>query len=228
MKPDQYFAELKALLLRHGDPETAAGQVRYMRHQFDFMGLKAPKWVALSKDFFKRHGLFDGEELKIFARLCMEDEYREMNYLGLQMVEKQLKKQPEGFIDFLEELARTRSWWDTVDWLGKLVGLHFQRYRQLTAPVTAHWMDTGNIWLQRICLVFQLRYREKTDGALLFRFVKRLARTDEFFLQKGAGWALRQYSKTDGEAVRQFVESHPQLSPLTKREALKWLKKQGQ
>ena len=81
-------------------------------------------------------------------------------------------------------------------------------------------MDSGNIWLQRVCLIFQLAYKEKTDEALMFEYVRRVADSKEFFLQKGAGWALRQYSRTNPEVVRQFVES-TRLAPLTRREALR-------
>jgi 3-methyladenine DNA glycosylase AlkD len=47
-----------------------------------------------------------------------------------------------------------------------------------------------------------------------------VAGSKEFFLQKGAGWALRQLAKTNPEAVRAFVEK-TRLAPLTRREALK-------
>ena len=44
----------------------------------------------------------------------------------------------------------------------------------------------------------------------------------EFFIQKAQGWALREFAKTNPEAVRNFVsENEKVLSPLTKREALK-------
>ena len=85
-------------------------------------------------------------------------------------------------------------------------------------------MDSGNMWLQRVSLIFQLTYKENTDEALMFGYIRRLSGSKEFFIRKGAGWALRQYSKTAPEAVKQFVESN-KLAPLTKREALKWLKK---
>lgn len=225
MNPHEYLQDLKSTLQKKGAPETAEGQARYMRNQFKFYGLKSPQWTAISKAFFAEHGKFDGEELKQFARLCMEDEYREVNYIGLQMVEKQIKKQAEDFIEFLEELVRTRSWWDTVDWVSKLVGIHFRRYPNLIRPVTEHWMDSGNFWLQRICLIFQLTYKEKTDAELMFSYILRLADSKEFFIQKGAGWALRQYSKTNAKAVIDFIEKNPQLANLTKREGLKWLRK---
>ncbi len=57
----------------------------------------------------------------------------------------------------------------------------------------------------------------------MFGYIRRLAHSKEFFIQKGAGWALRQYSKTNPEAVAHFVET-TQLAPLTKREALRLLK----
>jgi len=72
---------------------------------------------------------------------------------------------------------------------------------------------------------FQLSYKEKTDAALLFSMVRRLSSYKEFFVQKGVGWALRQYAKTHPEAVETFVANNKNtLAPLTKREALKHLK----
>jgi 3-methyladenine DNA glycosylase AlkD len=140
----------------------------------------------------------------------------------LETLQKVLKKHPQDCIYFLEELILTRSWWDTVDWVNKLVGLHFKRFPELIQPTIARWMDSGNIWLQRVCMIFQLTYKEKTDEALLFDCVRKLATSKEFFLQKGAGWALRQYGKIRPEAVQAFLVKHP-VSALTKREAMKSL-----
>lgn len=191
-----------------------------MRHQFECFGLKMPQWTAHTKTIHKEHGLPQGDDLMQLARLCFGDDHREMHYFALETVQKTLKKQPSEFIEFLEELILTHSWWDTVDWINKLVGIHFQRFPELIKPVTSRWMDSGNIWLQRVCLIFQLSYKEKTDKELMFRYVRRVADSKEFFLQKGAGWALRQYSRTNPAAVRQFVES-TRLSALTRREALR-------
>jgi len=52
----------------------------------------------------------------------------------------------------------------------------------------------------------------------------RMEHTD-FFMRKAIGWALRQYARTDGDAVRAFVaKNEAELSGLSKREALKHLK----
>ena len=44
----------------------------------------------------------------------------------------------------------------------------------------------------------------------------------EFYINKAIGWALREYSKTDADWVREFVATH-ELSRLSQREALKRL-----
>jgi len=129
---------------------------------------------------------------------------------------------PTSNVQFLEDLILTRSLWDTVDGLNKLVGLHFKQHPSLIRPVTERWVESGNIWLQRVSMIFQLTYKDKTDADLMFDYIRRLSKSKEFFIQKGVGWALRQYSKINPEAVAQFIAATP-LAPLTKREGMKAL-----
>jgi 3-methyladenine DNA glycosylase AlkD len=51
---------------------------------------------------------------------------------------------------------------------------------------------------------------------------------DEFFIRKGIGWALREYAKTNSKPVIKFVtRNKDSLSPLSKREGLRILLKNG-
>ena len=85
-------------------------------------------------------------------------------------------------------------------------------------------MSSGNIWLQRVVLLFQLKYRKDTDLELMTNAIARLSGSKEFFINKAIGWILREYSKTDAVWVQNYVEEHAsQLAPLSKREALKWI-----
>ena len=84
------------------------------------------------------------------------------------------------------------------------------------------------VWIARVAILHQLTYRERTDADRLFSMCLARAGDAEFFLRKAIGWALREYSKTDGAAVRRFVRDHDRdLSELSKREALKWLERRG-
>jgi 3-methyladenine DNA glycosylase AlkD len=51
---------------------------------------------------------------------------------------------------------------------------------------------------------------------------------DEFFIRKGIGWALRERSYAAPDEVQAFLREYAaQLSPLTRREALKALARRG-
>lgn len=48
------------------------------------------------------------------------------------------------------------------------------------------------------------------------------SKTDEFFVNKAIGWALREYSKTDKEWIKEFIQNN-ELSKLSIREGSKYL-----
>ena len=226
LQPTAYLELVKVTCEKAGHPETAEQQMKYMRNQFDFYGLKAAAWLDIVKDLTKTHGVFTGEDLKKFVRICYEDDHREVHYIATEMTQKVIKKQPADFIYFLEELLLTNSWWDTVDWISKLVNLHFKQYPDLIKPVTEKWMESENIWLQRTAIIFQRYYKKDTNPEILFDYILRVRDSKEFFIQKGAGWALREYSKINPQSVIEFIDNN-QLAPLTKREGLKWMKQKG-
>ena len=95
---EDYLQKIRCVLRDNGNPEYAQKQINYMKNHFDFYGLNAPLWLRLSKDFFEQNGVFDGEDLKIFVRLCFDEPQRELHYIAIEMLQKQLKKQPEDTI----------------------------------------------------------------------------------------------------------------------------------
>lgn len=68
--------------------------------------------------------------------------------------------------------------------------------------------------------MFQKFYKKETDTGLLGKYINHLSSSGEFFVQKAIGWALREYSKTNPEWVKDFVNKN-ELSSLSKKEALK-------
>ena len=131
----------------------------------------------------------------------------------------------ENPIEFIEFMIVNKPWWDTVDWVASHhAGTYFKMFPHLIREKTGAWMNSENIWLQRSALLFQLKYKRHTDEKLLFDYILKLKDSKEFFIRKAIGWALREYSKTAPESVVHFVET-TELSGLSRREALKWLKR---
>jgi 3-methyladenine DNA glycosylase AlkD len=216
-----FIENLKLAFAAAENPGNALQQKAYLRNQFDFFGLKSPEQTELRRHFLKKHGMPETDNLPGLIREMWQQPEREFQYFGMMLTDKYIRKTEAGFIDVLEFMVTTKSWWDTVDYIAAgLMGAHFKRFPEQIPAYTEKWMASGNIWLQRSALLFQLKYKKDTDIKLMFNLIKRLANENEFFIRKAIGWVLREYSKTNPEIVVGFVETHT-LKPLSKREALK-------
>lgn len=191
----------------------------YMKNQFTFLGIRAGERKKLVAAYLKENGA--PQDLLEFTIALFAEEEREFQYVAIDLLSRYGKKQPSEAIKVYEQLIVTKSWWDTVDGLaGTVVSNHFKLYPELIPTYNEAWINGDNIWLARTAILFQLKYKEKTDVDLLFSNCEKWLDSKEFFIQKAIGWALRQYAKVDSGAVRQFVNSHS-LAPLSRREALK-------
>lgn len=216
-----YTIELEKWLRAHADAENALSMEAYMKNHFPFLGIRNPARVALTKQFLKAHGIPKGEEAIRVAQELLALPEREFHYTAIMMLVQVRKTVNAQHIKLLEHFIVTHSWWDSVDTVADhLIGFHLQRFPDLIPDHVEKWLASGNMWLQRTAILFQLKYKKKTDVPLLFHCIQEMADSKEFFIRKAIGWALREYSKTDAVAVQTFV-ANTALSPLSVREALK-------
>lgn len=222
-----YLKPLMALYEANANAENAAPMKSYMRGQFEFLGIKTPERSALLKAFYAAYGPPPLDELEDLVRRLWALPYREYQYTALGFLSKRQRHLTPANLPLLEELITTKSWWDTVDGLaGNQVGDLLARFPESRDEVIGRWRREEDFWLRRTTLLFQLGYKSKTDADLLFALIRENINDKEFFIQKAIGWSLREYSKTDPEAVQQFV-ANTELSGLAQREALKWMKNRG-
>lgn len=222
-----YIKPLVKEFKNNANPTNAEPMAKYMKNLFPYLGVKTPERREITKKFFKENSLPPISDLEEIIRDLWELPEREFQYFAVGMLRKFSKKLDKDFIELFEHLIITKSWWDSVDGIASwLVASLFQRFPELIKPYTEKWMKSGNMWLQRTMILFQLGYKDETDVKLLFKNIKKCMDSKEFFIQKAIGWALREYSKTNAQAVIDFVENN-ELAPLSKRETLKWLKNQG-
>lgn len=218
-----YLIPLQALLEQNADAAKAAPMQKYMRDKFPFLGIKAPDRQALVREFLQEHGLPPLNDVEAVSRELWAMPQREYQYVAVDILQRLQKKLTAEFITLLEYLIVTKSWWDTVDLIASHnVGTLFANYPAVKEEYVAKWRVSDNMWLRRTNLLFQLKYKDDTDADLLFALINENLDSDEFFIQKAIGWALREYSKTDDTAVIHFVQT-TNLAPLSQREALKWL-----
>ncbi|MBT8305462.1 MAG: DNA alkylation repair protein [Maribacter sp.] len=206
---------------RNSNTLIAAGQKAYMRNQFDFFGIKSPLRREIQKPFLVRSYLPPKNELEQIVKTLWSKPQREYQLYAQELVFKYTKLFDKNDIKLLEFMVTHKSWWDTVDYIAvKLIGSYFNRFPEQLDDYIEKWLESNNIWLQRCCLLYQLKSKNNMDMQRLGYIIQSLLGTHEFFINKAIGWVLREYSKTNPKWVWEFVKNND-LSKLSQREALR-------
>lgn len=228
----QLIAELKTSFESAADPERAAGQQAYLKSSMPHYGIQMPEIRRLCKAAFAANPLSSRAAwVATIESLWWNAQRREERYAALEL----LGARPyQGYRDakllsLMETLIVSGAWWDYVDQIAiNQVGPLLRDYPVVIRPQLLEWSVGDDIWLRRSAILAQLKFKKDTDWPLLQRFIKPSRESSEFFLRKGIGWALREYSKTEPDRVLDYVRSNQrELSGLTKREGLKVLLKAG-
>ena len=203
------------------DSSKAPDMAAYLKNQFAFLGLQKPQRAELSRGFLsakKKEKAVDWD----FIFKCFELPEREFQYLAMSYLLEMKSRLEADDLSRMETLIVTKSWWDTVDMLAVIVGDIVSRHQTLKEQVISGWIVSDNLWLRRASMLFQLKYKQRTDTEFLSRAILKNCDTKEFFLNKAIGWVLREYSKTDAQWVREFLAAH-KLSALSVKEASKYI-----
>ena len=205
------------------DQENALPMQKYMKDLFPFLGIKTPERNLLMKQFYADSNILKFAFQPEFVLALWSKEEREYQYAALNYLERTLKRLKKSDLPLMEKLITTKSWWDTVDMLAqKPVGTIAAQYPEVIPETIEDWAFGDHLWLRRTALLFQLKYKQKTDEKLLYRYIIQNASDREFFIQKAIGWALREYSKTNPASVKRFILENP-LSNLSIREGSKYI-----
>ncbi|KQL50339.1 DNA alkylation repair protein [Heyndrickxia shackletonii] len=208
---------------KHADPEQAIPMASYMKNHLPFLGIKTPERNQLLKEFFSETEINKMPFSPDFVKQLWSFKEREYHYAALSYCQKYKKVFTSEHIPFFQKLITTNSWWDTVDTIAPhIIGEIASRFLKIIPQYIDNWATDENMWLKRSAILFQLKYKSNTNADLLYRYCLVNADSKEFFIQKAIGWALREYSKTNPESVRNFIQSHT-LPELSIREGSKYI-----
>ncbi|MBK3564404.1 DNA alkylation repair protein [Streptomyces sp. MBT62] len=219
---DTVLERLTVVYAAAADPERAVPMRAYMKDIAPYLGLTTPVRRALSRTVLEGTPRPDETDCTAIALRCWELPEREYQYFAVDYLRRHVRHCTSGFLPVARYLVSTVPWWDTVDALAShVVGGLVATDPRLTADMDA-WIVDDDLWVARTALLHQLRYKERTDTERLFAYCLRQSGHPDFFIRKAIGWCLREYAKTDPEAVRGFLAREKgRFAPLSVREALK-------
>lgn len=217
-----FINDLETAFQEKHHAENAFAMAKYMRNHFSFYGIKTEVRRQVFKKILKGNQQEVKENTKAIALELFTKPQRELHYCAIEILIKQLKgNYKKDDIQLIEKLIITNSWWDSVDTIAKyILGEYLLEHPLETEKVIERFSNSDNMWLNRSAILFQLGYKQKTNFNLLKSECEKHKNSNEFFIQKAIGWALREFTKTNPEAVRNFVVNN-NLKPLSKKEALK-------
>ena len=218
--------DLRRALAAVAEPERAAPMQAYAKSSMPYLGVTAVPLRRVCRE------VFEGVDLPSAAAwrravlgLWRGARYREERYGAIELtgVKRFDRFQDMAALPMYEEMIVTGAWWDLVDGIaGHRLGLLLRRFPREMRKEMLAWSRSDDLWKRRSAILCQLTFKKTTDLDLLYATIEPALASKEFFLRKAIGWALRQYAWTDPGEIRRYVREHEkELSPLSKREALK-------
>ena len=220
----KFCSELEAAFKQESNREVAVPMENYMKNNFPFLGIKTEKRRAIFKLIYERNKVQIQSDFRSIAWNLFQMKEREYHQVAIDLLIKKFKKNYVlKDIQLIEKFLVTNSWWDSVDTIAKyLLGGYLLQFPEETLNVIEQFSNSNNMWLNRSAILFQLSYKEKTNFEILKSECEKHKYSNEFFIQKAIGWALRDYSRFNPNGVEAYV-INTDLKPLSKREALRLL-----
>jgi 3-methyladenine DNA glycosylase AlkD len=214
---------VQAALGDRANPGKAAVMQAYMKTDMPFYGVQKPERVKILREVKSRFAPGSHPEYLDAAAALWELTHREEKYLAQGVAVAFPEHIVPGSLPLYRRFIVEGAWWDFVD----ETATHMIRelvlgYPGEIWPVVEGWVGDEDKWLRRTAILCQVGAKTRTDSDRLFNFCVARAHESEFFIRKAIGWALRDYARTNPEAVARFVTDHRgELSPLSVREASK-------
>jgi 3-methyladenine DNA glycosylase AlkD len=211
------------------DPERAPAMAAYLKTEMPFYGVSARDRRAVAREAARRYPPRDREEYEAMVRALWSRPHREERYVALALARAHGRFVAMESLPLYRDLIVEGAWWDLVDEVAvHLVGRLWHDHPEGMGPTMDRWVREEDRWLRRTALIGQNRRKEATDADRLFGYCALCVDDRDVFIRKAIGWALREYSKTDPDGVRDFLlANRERLSGLSFREGARRLQQAG-
>ena len=203
----------------HADASRAAGAFAYMKGVAPFLGVSAPERRKALRVAWAHLESPTSDELGEAALELMWLPEREYHYAAYDLIDRYRSQADELFLSrFATELLTTTPWWDSVDGLvSAMVSPLMREYHDDELIDT--WSGSKDRWLIRSAIGHQRGWKRETDVHRILQLCDEHWDDKEFFIAKAIGWAMRDISRLEPSAVRDFLEGHHARNRVAIREA---------
>jgi 3-methyladenine DNA glycosylase AlkD len=213
--PAELLIEIRRRLRETRDPAKATGMQAYMKSAMPYHGVPVPVVRKIAREVFRDVKLLSRRQWQeLVLGLWRGAEFREERYASLMLAghRKAQAFHVAAAMPMFEEMIVTGAWWDFVDDIAThRVADCLRAEPAKMKALMRRWSRDGNVWKRRTSILCQLHFKTETDTKLLYDCIAPSLESEEFFLRKAIGWALRQYARAErSEALRARARGTPQ------------------
>ena len=193
---------------------------KYIGTQYDFIGLSVPKQREVFKAAYDFNTLNLDQQLEIWNEVWLHSKLYEAMTQALFFV-----SQNRDAFDTKVLFATTKNWvgkidnWAHSDGLSDMFSYLLEKDAAIVYPQIKIWNKSENPWERRQSIVALLEYSKKRKKVLpankLLPLVKPLLGDENYFVQKGIGWTLREIGNIYPKDTWSFlVEHHAKITAV--------------
>jgi 3-methyladenine DNA glycosylase AlkD len=208
-------------LKRHIDNRYRRGAEAYFKEGIILYGVRADKVRKIAADFFKE---MKTENKKVIFSICeqlLRSEYSEEKTIAFAWAYRLQKHYTPGDFQLFEfwQKKYVSNWGACDDFCRHAFGVFVYKYPECLPGILA-WTKSKNRWLKRgaaVVMIHSLRKGEHLNYA--FKIADALMSDDDYLVQNGYGWMLKDASIFYPLQVFDYVKCHKDKMP---RRALRY------
>jgi 3-methyladenine DNA glycosylase AlkD len=205
--------EIREELRLLGDKNRAEHSKKYLKSDYSFYGVTVPKLRAIAKEFKQKNPdtkIYD--VYNVFDELWNSGNHEEMS-LAMYLIGLYKKQFNLETWDFLMKRVEKAKSWDHIDELSShIIGEIFLANPNLQSQIK-ELSISRNPWMRRLSIVSQYPLIRKGKIQLTFLLAEKLVYDDNIYVQKGAGWMIREAGKKNPVQAQEFIKINRNMKP---------------
>lgn len=226
MDTEHMLVFINRKLAQISDPDRGQIQKKYLKSPFLFYGVSRSDMKAIAREVKRKWPDISQREILDLCSQLWEQEHHECKSIAIDLLNLCPGHIDNKVLGLIDHMIDTATGWDHIDEIAiRLVGRLLIKDKNNFAYL-AECGKSPNFWKRRVSIIAQLKLYKTNhfNREFFFTACAEHLHEKEFFIRKAIGWGLRELSKSDPNAVFEFIcQRRADMSGLTFREGSKRL-----
>lgn len=202
--------QIREKLKEKAKPEKILFLKKILATPFEVVGVMVPDSREIAGEY-KNLGIY--EMYNLFDELWNSNIHEEKS-LAIHILQQYKKNFNLETWKFLKERIGKAKTWDHIDLLATDVFGEILLNNLFLMAEIKEMANSRNFWERRLAIESTYKMIKKNKIELTLRLAEKLIYDENTYVQKGAGWMLREAGKKNRTMIRDFILMHIDMKPV--------------